>query len=78
MWGLRADTSSHLNQLHPKPNIILQESGALKEFKRAQSRVILTVDKEVSMVVMDRTDYVSKAQELIGDQDTYRAISKDH
>ena len=29
------------------------------------------------MVVMDRQDYVNKAQVLLGDRDTYRPISKD-
>ena len=47
------------------------------ELKSDHSRIILTADKEVAMVVMDRQDYVNKAKELLGDQHTYRPISKD-
>ena len=41
------------------------------------SRIIFTVDRGVAMVVMDRQDYINKAQELIGNQDNDRPISKD-
>ena len=39
--------------------------------------MILTADKGVAMVVMDRQDYISKARGLLNDKDTYRSLSKD-
>ena len=68
--GLRADTNGLLNKNHPKPNITLQEFWVLEELERDQSRIILTMDKEVAMVIMDGQEYVSKVQELLSDQDT--------
>ena len=44
--------------------------------RRDKTRVILTVDKGVSMVVMDRDDYNTKAEELLHQQ-TYRPIPSD-
>ena len=38
--------------------------------------MILTADKGVALVVMDREDYVKKAEELLN-QHTYRTISSD-
>ena len=60
---LRADTSKPLDKTYPsKPNITIQKTKAIKELKSDQSRIILTADKEVAMVVMDRQDYNTKAQ----------------
>ena len=36
------------------------------------------VDKGVTMVVMDRQDYIDKAQKLLAETDTYQHIPKDH
>ena len=46
----------------PKPNLTRQESIGLAQLKKDKDRVILTADKGVAMVVMDREDYVNKAQ----------------
>ena len=37
----------------------------IKELKSDQSRIILTAEKGVAMVVMDRQDYIAKAQCLL-------------
>ena len=50
---------------------------ALKELREDKSRVILTVDKEVPMSVVDKQDYLNKAQDLLADKDTYTPISGD-
>ena len=49
---------------------------AIERLKKDKTRVILTVDKGVSMVVMDRDDYNSKAEDLLHQQ-TYRLIPSD-
>ena len=59
-----------------KPNLTRQESIGLAQLKKDKDRAILTVDKGVAMVVIDKEDYINKAQELLA-QPTYRPIPKD-
>ena len=39
--------------------------------------MVLTADKGVALVVMDRSDYIKKAKELLEDTNTYRIIQSD-
>ena len=48
---------------------------ASKELKEDLFRV-LTADKEVAMVVMDREDYTNKAHLVLSDTNMYRPITK--
>ena len=50
---------------------------ALTELKQDQSRVVLTADKGVAMVIMDQQDYTNKAQTLLQDTNTYKVLPKD-
>ena len=50
---------------------------ALTELKQDQSRVVLTVDKGVAIVIMDQQDYTNKAQTLLQDTNTYKVLPKD-
>ena len=59
----------------PLPNISKKEYQALKELKEDRSRVLLTADKGVSLVIMDRTEY-KKAEELLN-TGTYKKIADD-
>ena len=45
------------NSQQPTSNITKQEIQALAELRRDQDRVILTVDKGLAIVIMDREDY---------------------
>ena len=47
------------------------------ELMEDQSRVIITVDKGLVMVVLDKQDYINKTQYLISQKDTYRSITVD-
>ena len=49
----------------PKSNISKEETRAIKELKKDQERMVLTADKGVNMVVMDREDYEKKSEELL-------------
>ena len=60
----------------PKSNITRKEHKALKDPRKDISRIILTADKEVSMVVMDREDYIRKVEDLLS-QPTYKSIPTD-
>ena len=48
----------------PKSNITKEERICLAQLKKDKDRVILTTYKAVAMEVMDKEEYVSKAQEL--------------
>ena len=50
--------------------------SAIRELKRDRDCIVLTADKGVAMVVMDRQDYISKANHLLN-QSTYKTITKD-
>ena len=75
---LRAEIKGALRHAHnSRKNITKEEAQALAELRKDHSRVILTVDKGVALVVMDRTDYNNKAQKLLEDRGTYREIKTD-
>ena len=51
---LRADINGLLKKLHaPRPNLT-KETKALAELKRDKDRVILTADKGVAMVILEK------------------------
>ena len=71
----RAEIRGAFKHSHtPKKNISKEKAQALAELRRDQSRVILTADKGVALVVMDRTEYTNKAQDLLEDGRTYKEI----
>ena len=75
---LRANINSLLRKPQaPKPNLTRQERLGLAQLKKDKDRVILTVDKGVAMVVMDREDYITKAESLLS-QPAYRLLPRDH
>ena len=74
---LRGEVKKVLKKVHPpRPNISRSEREAIEQLRRDKTRVILTADQGVSMVVMDRDDYNTKAEELLHQQ-TYRPIPSD-
>ena len=73
---LRADVNSLLRKAKvPKTNLTKQERIGLSQLKKDKERVILTADKGVAMVIMDREDYNNKAQELLKSP-AYRSLPK--
>ena len=77
---LRSDVNRILKQVqqHNKHcNLNPPQHKALTELKQDQSRVVLTVDKGVAMVIMDQQDYTNKAQTLLQDTNTYKVLPKD-
>ena len=73
---LRADIKSPKVLPPPKPNLTKVQNLALRELKSDRDHIILTADKGVAMVIMDRQDYINKANHLLN-QSTYRSIAKD-
>ena len=74
---LRADVNRVLRSSHPpKPNLTKAQNIAIRELKRDRDHKVLTADKGVAMVVMDKQDYINKSNQLLN-QNTYKVISKD-
>ena len=74
---LRANINWVLRSSHPpKPNLTKAQNLAIRELKRDKDHIVLTADKGVAMVIMDRQDYISKANKLLS-QNTYKTIQQD-
>ena len=70
---LRSDCYRALRHSHPpKPNLRKEEMKALKQLKTDKDCMVLTADKGVAMVVMNRQEYIQKALALLEDTNTYR------
>ena len=74
---LRGQIKSLLKKDHKiKPNIPRDEHQVLREMKRDNTRMVLTADKGVSMVVVDREEYTAKSEELL-QQPNYKILKTD-
>ena len=54
-----------------------EEIEALKQLKADKNCMVLTTDKGLALVVIDKIDYIKKAKELLQDISTYRTIQGD-
>ena len=74
---LRGEIKQLLMKKHTiKPNIHKEEYQALKQLKKDNTRMVLIADKGVSMVVMDREEYIQKSEELLN-QPNYKILQTD-
>ena len=74
---LRVEVKAILKETPPpRHNLTKEEQKAIGKLKRDKTRVILTANKGVSLVVMDKEQYVTKAEELLN-QPTYMTIQSD-
>ena len=75
---LRSDVYRVLRHPHQlRPNFSKGEMAAIKQLKADKDRIILTADKGVALVIMERKDYIEKAQQLLQDPNTYKTIPTD-
>ena len=76
---LRVEVKKILKKTQNAPrspsNITREEIKALHELKD-KDRIILTTDKGVALVVMNKADYISKSEELLNTF-TYKKIPED-
>ena len=70
---LKQQQQYHNNQCNLNPS----QCRALTQLKQDNSRVVLTADKGVAMVIMDQEDYTNKALILLQDTNTYKVLPKD-
>ena len=74
---LRVETNCLLRKAKTqKSNITKEERKALKELTGDWERIVLTADKGVTMVVLDKKDYMDKVEGLLV-QLVYRTINTD-
>ena len=74
---LRGEIKSLLKKDHKiKPNIPRDEHQVLREIKRDNTRMVLTADKGVSSVVLDREEHTAKSEELLH-QPNYKILKTD-
>ena len=59
-----------------KSNITKEEYQALGKLKKDENRMVLTADKGVFLVVLDKEDYIHKAEELLH-QPNYKTFTSD-
>ena len=63
---LRAEINRVLKFSHPpKPNLTKSQLKAIRELKRDRHHLVLTADKGVAMVIMDRQDYINKCKHIL-------------
>ena len=60
----------------PKPTLNKEERIALNQLRKDKDKIILTADKGVAMVVLDREDYNNKARDLLNTP-AYKELPKD-
>ena len=77
---LRVEVKKVLKKAQNAPrspsNITREEVKILHELKKDKDRIILTADKGVALVVMNKADYISKSEELLNTI-TYKKIPED-
>ena len=54
----------HQENTAPKYNLKREEQKALEELKEDNNRMTLTADKGVSIVIIEKEEYIRKAEEL--------------
>ena len=73
---LRADINGLLRRAQaPKPNLNKAEVKALAVLKRDKDSIVLTADKGEVIVILDRENYIQKAENLLA-QPAYRTIER--
>ena len=71
---LRGEVKSILKKIQaPRHNITGEERKEIDVLRKDKNRIILTVDKGVSMVVMDGDDYNRKAEDILH-QPAYKSM----
>ena len=79
-FGLYNDVGRILNTYTNKPihtNITKAEHLALENLRKNKDRIIVTPDKAVTLVVMEKTEYITKCEALLQDNSVYQHLSKD-
>ena len=77
--GLYHDVNRILNTFTNRPmhtNITTSEHLALENLRKDKDDIIVTADKGLALVVMDKTEYITKCETLPQDNSVYQHLSK--
>ena len=77
--GLYHDVNRSINTFTNKPihtNITKAEYLVLENLRKDKNHIIVTTDKGVALVVMDKTEYITKYEALLQDNSVYQHLSK--
>ena len=73
---LRGEVKANIKKMQPpKYNLTKEEHKAMEVLKKYKIRMILTADKGVSIVVLDKEEYTNKA-DVLSSQWSYKNISQ--
>nr|VZI00414.1 unnamed protein product [Spirometra erinaceieuropaei] len=75
--AIRQRVASLIISHRPRRTIPPAEVKAIKELKRDEEIVIVPADKGRATVVLDKSEYVTKAQQLLNDEQSYKVIDSD-
>ena len=78
--GLYHDVNRILNTFTNKPiHATTTKPGhlALENLRKDKDHIIVTADKGVALVVMDKTEYITKCETLLQDNSVYQHLCKD-
>ena len=78
--GLYHDVNRILNTYTSKPihtNITKAEHLALENLRKDKDCIIVTADKGMALVLMDKAEYITKCEALLQDHSVYQHLSKD-
>ncbi|BHF83969.1 hypothetical protein SprV_0902711800 [Sparganum proliferum] len=75
--AIRQRVASLIISHRPRRTIPSAEVKAIKELKRDEEIVIVPADKGRATVVLDKSEYVAKAQQLLNDNQSYKVIDSD-
>ena len=78
--GLYHDVNRILNTFTNKPihtNITKSEHLTLENLRIYKDRIIVTADKGVALVVMDKIEYITKCEALLQDNSVHQHLFKD-
>ena len=78
--GLYDDVNRILNTFSNNPihtNITKTEHLALENLRKEKNCIIVTADKGMALVVMDKIEYITKCEALLQDNSVYQHLSKD-
>ena len=76
--AIRTSAENLLRRTQPPKhkNTTSSERKAFHDLKKDKTRVVMKADKGNCFVVMDRTDYDKKMEELLSDRNTYEEVAK--
>ncbi|BHF63168.1 hypothetical protein SprV_0200615900 [Sparganum proliferum] len=75
--AIRQPVASLLISHRPRRTITSAELKAIRELKNDEEIVIVPADKVRATVVLDKSEYVTKVQELLNDNQSYKVVDTD-